>query len=156
MDDVDPEPLSQKRAVAPAPRSVLWLITAEPGYVVATVIVDGDQPPARPEHPVCRLDAGPQRRPKNIPEADDDIGRIRRVHFDFGDVGDSRDVRAAVSQLAGASPVGMPHEDDVPTLERRDRIDCPRDLCLDVGDPRKVFLERAWERHGKVGHGRRV
>ena len=149
------EPMGEEPAVAAAPEAVLGKIAAQPRDIVAAVVVDDQQPPAKSEDAVDIGQGLGARRTKRRPHPDDDIGRgrIGQQRPAGWRRGDDPDRAPASLNWAARRP---------PTPSLRGRHD-PRptgassargDLCPDVqaGIPRRGHETPGSRSEGEVGH----
>ena len=141
MDDPDPEPGREERPVAPAPEPVGGEVAAQPGDVVAAVVVDDEQAAIRPQGAVGFGKVAGVGSVERGPAGDDGVDRFgrqaERQGPRAGRCGDARHVagdRLEIREL----PRPAADDRDVAPGKGPKRLERAGDLAFDV--------ERAEER----------
>jgi hypothetical protein len=155
VDDPDPEPSRQERAVATTPGAVFRKVPAQPRDVVAAVVVDDQDSSAGSQDTLGFSELGPADATKAGPRGDHGIGLTvgqrpadgpaRRKGIDAGQPG------PGLGEPAGLEGTAT-DEDDVATDDRSECFERSWDLALDIQGPRERVGERRLEGEREVGH----
>ena len=155
MDDTDLESVGQERAVGPAPEAVFRTLRtagAEPGHVVAPVVVHDQQASARPHDAVGLGDLAGVDSSERRPGTDEYVGpRLWRAgparRFTQGDGTNPRAERGQpVDEHFGLAA----NPRDIAIGTRAERVERTRNLALDVEGGGETKGERFGQRDGQV------
>ena len=155
VDDPDSEAGAQEWPIPPAPLAMLRPVAADASDVVPSVVVEDEQPAVDSQHPLClgqleRIDAA-----KSRPGRYDGIG---------GGIGEGPafvpawferiDELETGSELAKALcfPLTATNQDDIPTSDRAECIEGPRNLALTIEGCAELTRQVGIERKREIGH----